>query len=69
MANGLLAAALGNTYEFVIHRNEKGQYYWIMHNTVGNKEPFAISEMYVDKKGAEYSIDLVKRHAATAPIR
>jgi uncharacterized protein YegP (UPF0339 family) len=63
-----LAEALFPKYEFVIKRAKDKQFYWILHNTRGNTEPIAISEMYVAKQSCQESIATVRRVAAGAGI-
>lgn len=63
-----LAKRLYNTYEFKIQRSKDKQFYWTLHNTVGNTEPFAQSEMYTTKQSCQESIQNVKSHAAAAKI-
>lgn len=63
-----LAELLSNTYEFKILRSKNQQFYWILHNTKGNTEPFAVSEPYTTKQSCLASIQNVKAHAAAASI-
>lgn len=59
---------LQDSYEFAIRRSENNQFYWVFHNTRGNTEAVAVSELYTRKEGAMYSIDLLMKHAATAKV-
>jgi uncharacterized protein YegP (UPF0339 family) len=61
-----LANALYSGYRFEIKNSRDGQFYWILHNTRGNTEPFAQSETYTTKENCIRSIDLVKAQAASA---
>ena len=63
-----LAEALFPRYEFTIRRSDNRQFYWTLHNTRGNTEPFAISEMYTTKQSCQESIATVKRVAASADV-
>lgn len=63
-----LADALFPQYEFVIRKSKDHQFYWVLHNTKGNTEPFAISETYTSKQSCQESIATVKRVAASAGI-
>jgi uncharacterized protein YegP (UPF0339 family) len=63
-----LADALFPRYEFIIRRSEDHQFYWVLHNTRGNTESFAISELYTTKQSCQESIATVKRVAAAANV-
>jgi uncharacterized protein YegP (UPF0339 family) len=52
--------------KFRIQKDKDGQFYWTAHRLTGNKEAFAISEMYKDKASAQHSIFLMRQFAAGA---
>lgn len=66
---GLINALLANSYRFEINRSKDRQFYWTLHNTVGNTEPFAQSETYTSKQSCLESIERVRSNAARATIK
>jgi uncharacterized protein YegP (UPF0339 family) len=64
---GLLGSALMG-YQFSIHKNDKGEFYFIYRNVRGNVEPICWSEGYKTKQSCEDAINKVKAGAANAPI-
>lgn len=67
-SDGLLGSEATALYEFKIQESRDRQYYWTLHNTRGNTEPVAMSEMYTSKQSAQHSIDQVKRFALSALV-
>lgn len=51
---------------FAIRRSKDGQYWW---RAVGdNNEIMAASELMTTKQSCEHAIDVIRNHAAVAPV-
>jgi uncharacterized protein YegP (UPF0339 family) len=65
----LAKAIMAERYEFKIHKSKDAQFFFTLHNTRGNVEPVAVSEMYTSKQSCEHTIHQIQKLAATSSVR
>jgi uncharacterized protein YegP (UPF0339 family) len=71
MATGIIGSTGGllgalQQYQFTVHRNTKGEFYFVYHNIHGDVEPICWSEGYSSKQACDNAINKVRNGAAAA---